>query len=115
MKAEEPMTLVERLRNPQWTGGDGRFGVFLDPGQTRIAMDDAADEIERLRNQVASLEPFRNMAEQSRMQQQAILSEAIQAAVAKERARCASILQAGRTGEIDTDLRSLISRIEKPR
>ena len=42
--ADEPMTLVERLRNPAWEHGAGER-PRLDVEQTRAAMSDAADLI----------------------------------------------------------------------
>ena len=46
----EPMTLIERLRNPQWVHGNTPFeSPQLDQEQTRQDMGEAADEIERWR------------------------------------------------------------------
>lgn len=44
---DEPMTLVERLRNPSWTTPDSR--TTLDISRTRLDMEEAAAEIVRLR------------------------------------------------------------------
>jgi hypothetical protein len=53
--AEEPMTLIERLRNPQWVHGPGmNSDAVLDREQTRDDMTEAADTIERL-----TAEPFK--------------------------------------------------------
>lgn len=42
----EPMTLIERLRNPQWIHGTGYERPQLDVDQTRADMGEAAREIE---------------------------------------------------------------------
>jgi hypothetical protein len=47
--AIEPMTIIERLRNPQWDHLPGTARI-LHIEQTRSTMDDAANEIERLRS-----------------------------------------------------------------
>lgn len=51
-----PMTLVERLRNPAWTMGPlpTLHAPPLDEEQTINDMREAADEIERLRAPAAS-------------------------------------------------------------
>lgn len=46
--AIEPMTLIERLRNPQWSGAGN-----LDPHQTRKDMEEAATAIEDLARMAA--------------------------------------------------------------
>lgn len=47
--AEEKMTLVERLRNPQWVHGPREAGVLeLDPEQTLKDMTEAAESYERV-------------------------------------------------------------------
>lgn len=47
---DESMTLIERLRNPQWVhGADMNSEAELDKEQTRKDMREAADEIVRLR------------------------------------------------------------------
>lgn len=47
----EPMTLIERLRNPQWVSGpDFNAPPQLDVEQTRDDMNEAADEIDRLQD-----------------------------------------------------------------
>lgn len=47
--AEEPMTLEERLTNPQWVQGpDSAHAGILDTGETLSAMEAAAAEIKRL-------------------------------------------------------------------
>ena len=44
---DEPMTLVERLRNPAWEHSGVLKPLRLNVGQTLAAMKEAADEIER--------------------------------------------------------------------
>lgn len=46
----EPMTLIERLRNPQWDLV-GRQGAILNVETTRKTMREAADKLERLGEQ----------------------------------------------------------------
>ena len=46
---EEPMTLIERLLNPQWVHGPGPFDdAILDKEQTVKDMREAAVELQRL-------------------------------------------------------------------
>lgn len=46
----EPMTLIERLLNPQWVHGDAPFeSPQLDKNQTAKDMKEAADELVRLK------------------------------------------------------------------
>lgn len=48
--ASEPMTLIERLRNPQWVHDwSPSREPELDKEQTRHDMQEAADELERLK------------------------------------------------------------------
>jgi len=53
---DDPMTLIERLRNPQWVHNPTNFlPPVLDVDQTRCDVDEAANEIERLRSAVAAI------------------------------------------------------------
>lgn len=47
---DEPMTLVERLRNPSWIGdpASGNTAILLEVDRTVAAMREAADLIEKL-------------------------------------------------------------------
>ena len=44
----EPMTLLDRLRNPAWKSGGTWADAVLHTDQTRDNMKEAASEIERL-------------------------------------------------------------------
>lgn len=48
--ASEPMTLIERLRNPAWVHGPSpNSDAVLEKEQTRNDMQEAATELERLK------------------------------------------------------------------
>lgn len=53
--------IVERLRNPVWTGGSSEGGpeVVMDSSHAQVNMREAADEIVRLR---ATIELLRSVA-----------------------------------------------------
>lgn len=54
------MTLIERLRNPQWSG-TGIGDAILDPVQTRKDMDEAADVIERLQRELIDANSYADL------------------------------------------------------
>jgi hypothetical protein len=43
--SDEPMTLIERLRNPAWKSDLDRSEPFLDAEQTLATMTEAADTL----------------------------------------------------------------------
>lgn len=43
--SNEPMTLIERLRNPAWKSDSNRRESFLDAEQTLATMREAADTL----------------------------------------------------------------------
>lgn len=50
---DEPMTLIERLRNPQWVKAPGYSDAILHTERARKDMDEAATAIEDLARMAA--------------------------------------------------------------